>query len=195
MRYAEKMRETISLAVRKSIFDAASSLIREEGWPAFTTERIAERAGVSRGVLYNYFENKEDIAFSIVSFSIGTLTGKLREAAGSDASAADRIRAMVKISMDEFLSQRELHRALMENLPPSGQRAERAAELFREKDAVFAQVVSDGIRKGEFIDCDVSSAVMLLCGGVREACMRSILSGNAASAGKVAELFLRGVKK
>ena len=38
--------------------DAAADLIKEEGWPAVRIDEIAERAGLSVGTFYLYFDGK-----------------------------------------------------------------------------------------------------------------------------------------
>lgn len=50
-----------------AILDAASTLLAEEGAARFTTARVAERAGVSVGSLYQYFPNKAAILFKLQS--------------------------------------------------------------------------------------------------------------------------------
>ena len=45
----------------ESIIDAATRVIAEQGLEAATTARIAARAGVSVGSLYQYFEHKEAV--------------------------------------------------------------------------------------------------------------------------------------
>ncbi|MDM0033273.1 TetR/AcrR family transcriptional regulator [Variovorax sp. J22P271] len=49
-----------------AIFEAAGLLAVEEGEEALTTNRIAERAGVSIGTLYQYFSTREDIVEAMV---------------------------------------------------------------------------------------------------------------------------------
>jgi AcrR family transcriptional regulator len=44
-----------------SILEAATEVIDDVGWSRASTNRIAERAGVSIGSLYQYFPNKEAI--------------------------------------------------------------------------------------------------------------------------------------
>lgn len=46
---------------------------------AFTTNRIAERAGVGVASVYEYFENKEAILAKVIEHELATLTGKLME--------------------------------------------------------------------------------------------------------------------
>ncbi len=45
--------------------DAAASEIREAGWFATSTNRIAARAGLSSGVFYNYFTDKVDVLLAV----------------------------------------------------------------------------------------------------------------------------------
>ena len=50
-----------------AILDAAVQVLTKEGAPRFTTARVAERAGVSVGSLYQYFPNKAAILFRLQS--------------------------------------------------------------------------------------------------------------------------------
>jgi len=49
------------------ILEAALHVLAEEGAHRFTTTRVAERAGVSVGSLYQYFPNKAAILFRLQS--------------------------------------------------------------------------------------------------------------------------------
>lgn len=48
-----------------AILEAAIQVLTDEGARRFTTARVAERAGVSVGSLYQYFPNKESILFRL----------------------------------------------------------------------------------------------------------------------------------
>src|SRR6187402_1197037 len=50
-----------------AILDAAVQVLTKEGAQRFTTARVAERAGVSVGSLYQYFPNKIAILFRLQS--------------------------------------------------------------------------------------------------------------------------------
>jgi AcrR family transcriptional regulator len=49
------------------ILDAAAELFVEVGYEAATVTAIAERSGSSIGALYNYFPDKQSIAFTLVN--------------------------------------------------------------------------------------------------------------------------------
>jgi len=56
-----------SAALVATILDAAIRVLAKEGAQRFTTARVAERAGVSVGSLYQYFPNKAAILFRLQS--------------------------------------------------------------------------------------------------------------------------------
>ncbi len=50
-----------------TILEAAAQVLAGEGAQRFTTARVAEKAGVSIGSLYQYFPNKASILFRLQS--------------------------------------------------------------------------------------------------------------------------------
>ncbi|QFY62872.1 TetR/AcrR family transcriptional regulator (plasmid) [Rhizobium grahamii] len=54
----------------RRILEAAASLFREVGYDSARIEDIAERAEVSVGTFYNYYENKGDILVATVSMEV-----------------------------------------------------------------------------------------------------------------------------
>lgn len=58
--------EQIRVKSKAKIMDAALELIAEHGYEATSIAMIARNAGVSKGLLYNYFDSKEDLVKSLV---------------------------------------------------------------------------------------------------------------------------------
>ena len=56
-----------SMELVKAVLDAAVQVLATEGAQRFTMARVAERAGVSVGSLYQYFPNKAAILFRLQS--------------------------------------------------------------------------------------------------------------------------------
>jgi len=79
-----------------AILDAAVQVLAKEGAQRFTTARVAEKAGVSVGSLYQYFPNKAAILFRLQSDEWRQTTDMLRgilEDAGR--SPPERLRTLV----------------------------------------------------------------------------------------------------
>src|ERR1700734_690017 len=62
-----------------AILEAAAQVLAKEGAPRFTTARVAERAGVSVGSIYQYFPNKAAILFRLQSDEWRQTSALLRE--------------------------------------------------------------------------------------------------------------------
>jgi AcrR family transcriptional regulator len=62
-----------------AILDAAAQVLAKEGAQRFTTARVAEKAGVSVGSLYQYFPNKAAILFRLQADEWRQTTDLLRD--------------------------------------------------------------------------------------------------------------------
>jgi len=62
----EKQFEEIRETKRKIILDTALELFANEGFYPTSISKIAATAGISKGLIYNYFESKEEIIKSII---------------------------------------------------------------------------------------------------------------------------------
>lgn len=60
-----------------AIFEATAHVLDEEGEAALTTNRIADKAGVSIGTVYQYFDNKEAIVLAMLARDRAQVMGKL----------------------------------------------------------------------------------------------------------------------
>ena len=60
-------------ATRDAIVTAAAHVLEENGQSSFTTNTVAQRAGVSIGSLYQYFGHKDDILVAIAKRAEGQL--------------------------------------------------------------------------------------------------------------------------
>lgn len=66
---------------RQRLFEAAVTLIAEQGFSATTVDEIAERAGVAKGTVYYNFASKSVLFEELLRHGVGVLTASLREAA------------------------------------------------------------------------------------------------------------------
>jgi AcrR family transcriptional regulator len=100
-----------------AIFEATSLLAAEEGGEALTTNRIAERAGVSIGTLYQYFPTKEAIVEAMVKEERARVMRELDALlarTGEPGWPPDAVvREFVRVYVDAFASADPGRRALV----------------------------------------------------------------------------------
>jgi AcrR family transcriptional regulator len=78
------------------ILDAALKVFAEKGFAAARMDDIASRAGVTKGTIYLYFENKEAVFKSLVREAVGTTIATIAaEVAAHEGSARFLIRMML----------------------------------------------------------------------------------------------------
>ncbi|MCA1760926.1 MAG: TetR/AcrR family transcriptional regulator [Bacteroidales bacterium] len=63
---SQKQYEEIRQQKKQLILDTALELFAENGFHATSMSKVAKKAGVSKGLAYNYFESKQDILDEIV---------------------------------------------------------------------------------------------------------------------------------
>ena len=78
-----------------SILEAAVQVLASEGAQRFTTARVAERAGVSIGSLYQYFPNKAAILFRLQSDEWRRTASARRDPRDTARPPLERLRRLV----------------------------------------------------------------------------------------------------
>lgn len=77
------------------ILDAALDLFAEKGYTATTLDQVAQAAGISKGTLYLYYDNKEELFRSMVRELVVPHVEQFeRQALGFDGSSAELLRSM-----------------------------------------------------------------------------------------------------
>ncbi|MCG8346276.1 MAG: TetR/AcrR family transcriptional regulator [Chloroflexales bacterium] len=105
-----------------SILEAAIQVFEQYGYAAGTTARIAERAGVAVGSLYQYFPNKDAILVALAEQHIAechTLaTQAFAQTREMTLSLAETLRLVVKGFIDLHAANPQVHRLLSEEVVP-----------------------------------------------------------------------------
>jgi AcrR family transcriptional regulator len=81
------------LARRRQLLDAAMEVFVARGYHAAAMDEIAERAGVSKPVLYQHFPGKQELYLALLDESVETLIGAVAEAMQSTTDNRQRVTA------------------------------------------------------------------------------------------------------
>jgi AcrR family transcriptional regulator len=164
-----------SLATVEAILEAAAQVFERCGYAAGTTNRIAERAGVAIGSLYQYFPNKDAILVALVRrhMAEGTVAlwphvERLQAGESIDEVIADVVAAMV----DLHALAPHLHRVLFEETPiPAALRS----ELDAMEDALVELLAGSLRTTGEIAGADPYLAARMIVSSIEGLTHRLVL--------------------
>lgn len=87
-------------ATRQRLYEAAVTLIAEQGFSSTTVDEIADRAGVAKGTVYYNFRSKTELFEQLLRHGVDRLTAELQRAADDTVAAGgsrvDALDAMVR---------------------------------------------------------------------------------------------------
>ncbi|MDT0614510.1 TetR/AcrR family transcriptional regulator [Streptomyces lancefieldiae] len=156
-------------ATRQKLYEAAVTLIAEQGFSATTVDEIAERAGVAKGTVYYNFASKSVLFEELLRHGVGLLTVSLREAAERTAregrGRVDALDAMIRaglVFIDRYPAFTQLYVAELWRTNRTWQST--LLVVRQEAVAVVEGVLRDGVESGEFsaeIDVPLTAAALV----------------------------------
>jgi AcrR family transcriptional regulator len=118
------------LARRRQLLSAAQEVFVENGYHAAAMDEIADRAGVSKPVLYQHFPGKLELYLALLDLHVDDMVNRCREALASTHENKLRVQATFSAFYDFVSTQGEAFRLVFEsdlrNVAPVRQRVERS---------------------------------------------------------------------
>ncbi len=100
---------------RAILLSAALEVFTAAGYHAAAMDEIADRAGVSKPVLYQHFPSKLDLYLAVLDVHIDSLVFEIQKAIASTPDNASRVRATVVAYFEFIESEGEAFRLLFES--------------------------------------------------------------------------------
>jgi AcrR family transcriptional regulator len=115
-------RQTRAAETVSAILEAAAQVLEAGGPAAFTTNAVAERAGVSIGTLYQYFADKQAMVRALAEREMRRTLAAVATALRGDpqASGEARVRAMVRAMVNAFSGRLRARRAVIQAILAQG---------------------------------------------------------------------------
>ena len=159
-------------ATRQKLYEAAVTLIAEQGFSSTTVEEIAERAGVAKGTVYYNFASKAELFEELLRFGVELLTAELRnaeqEVSVRGGNRVDALDAMIKAGLrfiDHYPAFSQLYVAELWRTNRAWQKT--LMVVRGQAVAVVEDVLRLGVEEGEFsVEIDVKLTAAALVGMV-----------------------------
>lgn len=131
-----------SRATVETIVQAGARILSDEGWAGFTTNRIAELAGVSIGSLYQYFPDKLSLVDAIRHRHLDDSISVMRNVRADGLSPAEFAAQLVRAMVAAHSVYPGLHRVLLDEAPSSEEYRNPNSEFEIEYLSYYAEAVA-----------------------------------------------------
>lgn len=102
-------------ARRAQLLDVALNVFVEQGYHSASMDEIAERAGVSKPVLYQHFPGKLELYTALVTTAVDTVLEGVREALASTQDNSERVQATMRLWYDCVADEEKAFRLVFES--------------------------------------------------------------------------------
>jgi len=162
-RYSEKKRAVLDAMMRTEVYRVAVEILTNEGMADLTMEKIAREVGVSRGTLYNYFDDRDAVLIFVENTTIEPSLEALDRTIARAVPPAERLEAIARIILDEVHANRALACVLFVREEPGSPRQDNRARLRDRVLSAIRSVIEEGIEEGAFkqLRSDVVAEIFL----------------------------------
>ena len=142
---------------RRDIALSCNDLLLEKGIKKLTVAEVAKTAGVSKGSIYDYFENKEDIVFEIIRNDIEQYQKELNEKFDPNATIREKVFLLFDFLLsdhEEFEKHQNIYKEYM-SIDLSGENKNlcsfnnECGDFFK---TILTTLIKEGVAKNELIE-------------------------------------------
>jgi AcrR family transcriptional regulator len=184
-------REEEKILRKEEIKKTALSLFSKKGYSETKMEEIAEKAMLSKGLLYFYFKSKEELLEEILKDIYRDLPFKLKRIKESKSDPIKKLKDFIKTEFEFYSKNKKITKLLIELY-----RIKKCPDFFKkihEKEKeTLKEILEECVRKGRIKDYGIDLLSLILSSIFHY----SFLTKNKIKNEKdIFNLFLKGVKK
>lgn len=149
------------------ILRVAAEVLGERGYQGTSLEEVADRLDLAKASLYHYFDSKEALFSACLGTAAEEVIRRLSALAAGEGSATERLRKIV-VEQVRFTSYEypELSRLFLRHLEWPESIDAKIHDWQARHDAVFKQVIDEGVASGELRVAHSAVARQCLIGAV-----------------------------
>ena len=153
---------------RRLILDAAVRVFASKGYHASRVDDIAAEAGVAHGLLYHYFQSKEELLETVFRETWTALLGAIRTVEDSGQPAPEQLRQVAAILLRSWRREPDLVRVLVREVARSPH-LQRQVDEIGQAFAAIERIVARGQADGDFrAELDPRLASFIFYGALEE---------------------------
>ena len=141
---------------RPRLVEAACSVFAEKGYASTRVADIAERAGVGKGTVYEYFTSKEELLFAVFESINRDISARMDAALAAGGSTEEQLHNLLRLGADVISEQIDLQPVILDfwaasrgkDFEEQHRRAVVASYTFFRN--LISNFIRDGQNRGEF---------------------------------------------
>jgi AcrR family transcriptional regulator len=149
---------------RERLLETAADLFAEKGYAGTYVREIVEKAGVSKPVLYYYFQSKEGLFYAILEWAADVQQKVLNEIFEASGTVIDRFVYLYRRVYEGIQQYQSLYKMIHGLIygPPQGAPEYDYASYQRLMFDAVKQIYDDGVSKGEIRKADAQEVAFVV---------------------------------
>lgn len=149
------MSDDKSIPTRKKILTAAEDMFSERGFHETIVDDIAARAGLGKGTIYRYFENKKELFNAVINEQIKELNKAVLLESGKYDGTIEKIKAGIRAYLRYFGERKKLFlRLMLEHGEIEHGHKDECCKNYLEQMELMNSLIEAGIKEGVIKDID-----------------------------------------
>jgi len=163
--YLSHKRDAVSQRHHFAILRAAMDVFSEHGYNDANLDEIATRANLSKGSIYNHFENKQDLFLSVIEWGEHQLNHHLRETRKRYSDVRDILENSLRAYFRFFEKRESFFRVLVqEKYNFHDDIKSHLLKISRDSMKELEQDIQQGIKEGVLRNVDPHTCAVILVG-------------------------------
>ncbi|MFH1758513.1 MAG: TetR/AcrR family transcriptional regulator [Pseudomonadota bacterium] len=184
---------------KRLILKVATEVFAEKGFYETTIAQIAQIAKIAEGSIYHYFENKEDLLFSIPEERMENFFSGLREHLEGIKGALFKLRKIIWYHLHFYEKNQDYVLILLQNIRLNPRfKSTRAYQLIRDFSRLVVQIIEEGKKEG-VIRPDINAKLLrdAILGAVEHITIRGSILGRfpilTTATAQLYDFFVTGI--
>jgi len=162
-----KLSERRTLEKKEQILLTAITIVNQRGYDGTTMEEIAAELLMTKGSLYYYFKNKEDLMFQCHNLVLSQATRELEDELDRKGTAEEVLRRMIATHINYAIEEKETFNLIIEPKQTFNvEQLEPVLQLRKYYSGLFDRVIEMGIVTKEFHVKDPIIIRMMILGAM-----------------------------
>ena len=151
---------------RERILEIATDLFAEKGYAGTYVREIVEKAGVSKPVLYYYFQSKEGLFYAILEWATDVQQNVLNEVFQASGTVLERFIYLYRQIYEGIQKYQSLYKMIHGHIygPPQGAPEYDFYKFQAEMFVAVKRIYAEGLTAGEIKDADEDEVAFLVLG-------------------------------